>query len=42
MRKPRLTTRKGLIAALDIGSSKICCLIAKLEEMGLVAAGVSA
>jgi cell division protein FtsA len=34
MRKPRLTTRKGLIAALDIGSSKICCLIAKVEDNG--------
>jgi cell division protein FtsA len=34
MRKPRLTTRKGLIAALDIGSSKICCLIAKVEDSG--------
>ena len=37
MRKPRLTTRKGLIAALDIGSSKICCLIAKVEESGRAA-----
>jgi cell division protein FtsA len=37
MRKPRLTTRKGLIAALDIGSSKICCLIAKIEESGRAA-----
>jgi cell division protein FtsA len=34
MRKPRLTTRKGLIAALDIGSSKVCCLIGKIEENG--------
>ena len=37
MRKPRLTTRKGLIAALDIGSSKICCLIAQIEESGRAA-----
>jgi cell division protein FtsA len=37
MRKPRLTTRKGLIAALDIGSSKICCLIGKIEENGRAA-----
>ncbi len=34
MRKSRLTTRKGLIAALDIGSSKICCLIGRIEESG--------
>lgn len=34
MRKPRLTTRNRLIAALDIGSSKICCLIGKVEDNG--------
>ena len=34
MRKSRLTTRNGLIAALDIGSSKVCCLIAKVEDSG--------
>jgi cell division protein FtsA len=34
MRKPRLTTRSGVIAALDIGSSKISCLIGKIEDSG--------
>ena len=34
MRKPRLTTRNGVIAALDIGSSKISCLIGKVEDSG--------
>ena len=34
MRKPRLTARSGVIAALDIGSSKICCLIGKIEDSG--------
>ncbi len=34
MRKSRLNTRNGLIAALDIGSSKICCLIAKVDDLG--------
>jgi len=32
MRKPRLTPRGGLIAALDVGSSKICCFIARAED----------
>jgi cell division protein FtsA len=34
MRKPRLTPRGGLIAALDVGSSKICCFIARAEDDG--------
>jgi cell division protein FtsA len=34
MRKPRLTTRNGVIAALDIGSSKISCLIGRIEDSG--------
>lgn len=34
MRKTRLTPRHGLIAALDVGSNKICCFIARAEDDG--------
>jgi cell division protein FtsA len=34
MKKPRIATKNGLIAAVDVGSSKICCFIAKLAEDG--------
>ncbi|HVO02894.1 MAG TPA: cell division protein FtsA [Candidatus Cybelea sp.] len=34
MKKPRIVTKSGLIAAVDVGSSKICCFIAKLAEDG--------
>ena len=31
MKRPLARTRDNLIAALDVGSSKICCFIAALE-----------
>ncbi len=34
MRKTRLAPRHGIIAALDVGSSKICCFIARAEDDG--------
>jgi cell division protein FtsA len=35
--KPRLNrTRNGLIAALDIGTSKIACFIARIEDSGII------
>jgi cell division ATPase FtsA len=35
--KPRLNrTRNGLIAALDVGTSKIACFIARIEDGGLI------
>src|SRR5258707_1386578 len=34
MRKPRMASRSGTVAALDVGTSKICCFIARLEEDG--------
>ncbi len=34
MRKSRIAARHGLVAALDIGSSKICCFIAIADETG--------
>ena len=34
MRRNRITARHGLIAALDIGSAKICCFIATAGEDG--------
>jgi len=34
MKKPRIVTKNGLIAAVDVGSSKICCFIARLADDG--------
>jgi cell division protein FtsA len=34
MRKPRIATRNGIVAGLDVGTTKICCFIARLEEDG--------
>ncbi len=34
MKRPLARTRDNLIAALDVGSSKICCFIAALEDGG--------
>jgi cell division protein FtsA len=34
MRKMRLAPRNGLIAAIDVGSTKICCFIARIGEDG--------
>ena len=34
MRKARLSTGGGLIAALDIGTTKVCCFIARLGDDG--------
>lgn len=34
MRKPRMASRSGTVAALDVGTSKICCFIARLDEDG--------
>lgn len=33
-RRPRRPTRGGVIAALDVGTSKVCCLIARVEDAG--------
>jgi len=34
MRKPRIAARSGIVAGLDVGTTKICCFIARLEEDG--------
>jgi len=34
MRKMRIAPRNGLVAALDVGSTKICCFIARVTEDG--------
>lgn len=34
MKKTRIAPKNGIIAAIDVGSSKICCFIAKLAEDG--------
>jgi cell division protein FtsA len=34
MKKPRVAPRNGLIAAIDIGTSKICCFIARIGDDG--------
>lgn len=34
MKKPRIAPRNGLLAAIDIGTSKICCFIAKVGDDG--------
>lgn len=33
-RKPKRPARGGLIAALDVGTSKVCCAIARVEDEG--------
>jgi cell division protein FtsA len=33
-KKPKIATRHGVIAALDIGTTKVCCFIARLDEDG--------
>ena len=32
MKKPRIAPKNGLIAAIDVGSSKICCFIARVAD----------
>ena len=32
MKKPFIRSKNGVIAALDIGSTKVCCLIARVEN----------
>ena len=32
MKKPLGKPRSGLVAALDIGSSKVCCFVARIGE----------
>jgi cell division protein FtsA len=34
MKKPRIAPRNGLLAAIDIGTSKICCFIARIGDDG--------
>ena len=34
IKKARVAPRNGLIAALDIGTSKMCCFIARVAEDG--------
>ena len=34
MKKPRIAPKNGLIAAIDVGSSKICCFIARVADDG--------
>ncbi|MBX6320555.1 MAG: cell division protein FtsA [Rhodospirillaceae bacterium] len=34
MRRSRLTPRNGLIAALDIGTTKVCCFVARVDSEG--------
>ncbi|HEY0835176.1 MAG TPA: cell division protein FtsA [Azospirillum sp.] len=33
-KKPKRPTRGGFVAALDVGSTKVCCLIARVEDAG--------
>ncbi|MEX2297376.1 MAG: cell division protein FtsA, partial [Dongiaceae bacterium] len=33
-KKPKIATRHGVIAALDVGTTKVCCFIARLDEDG--------
>lgn len=33
-RKPKRPARGGLIAALDVGTSKVCCAVARVEDEG--------
>lgn len=34
VKKPKKPTRGGMIAALDVGSTKVCCIIARVEDAG--------
>jgi cell division protein FtsA len=34
MKKPRIASKNGLMAAIDVGTSKICCFIARMGEDG--------
>lgn len=33
-KKPKRSTRGGVVAALDVGSTKVCCFIARVEDQG--------
>ncbi|HYG87621.1 MAG TPA: cell division protein FtsA [Azospirillum sp.] len=33
-KKPKRPTRGGVVAALDVGSTKVCCFIARIEDQG--------
>ncbi|MCG5244276.1 cell division protein FtsA [Azospirillum doebereinerae] len=33
-KKPKRPTRGGIVAALDVGSTKVCCIIARMDEPG--------
>lgn len=33
-KKPKRPTRGGIVAALDVGSTKVCCIIARTEDAG--------
>ncbi|HYH36902.1 MAG TPA: cell division protein FtsA [Azospirillum sp.] len=35
-KKPKRPTRGGVVAALDVGSTKVCCFIARHEDQGSV------
>jgi cell division protein FtsA len=35
-KKPKRATRGGVVAALDVGSTKVCCFIARVEDQGNV------
>ncbi len=35
-KKPKRPTRGGVVAALDVGSTKVCCFIARVEDQGNV------
>ncbi|MGQ9365416.1 cell division protein FtsA [Azospirillum sp. ST 5-10] len=35
-KKPKRPTRGGIVAALDVGSTKVCCFIARVEDAGTV------
>lgn len=35
-KKPKRPARGGIVAALDVGSTKVCCIIARVEDAGSV------
>ncbi|MBI1205700.1 MAG: cell division protein FtsA [Azospirillum sp.] len=35
-RKPKRSLRGGLIAALDVGTTKVCCFIARVDDAGVI------
>lgn len=35
-KKPKRPTRGGTVAALDVGSTKVCCLIARVDDPGTI------